>query len=72
MALASMQKVMVVAHRSQATALLGVLQDAGIVQILDAERAMVTKEWPELIVERKRHRSVAETMDRISKAIDFL
>ncbi|RKY12690.1 MAG: hypothetical protein DRP52_04420 [Planctomycetota bacterium] len=72
MALASMQKVMVVAHRSQATALLGVLQDAGIVQILDAERAMVTKEWPELIVERKRHRSVAETMDRISKAINFL
>ena len=72
MAIASMQKVMIVAHRSQATELLGVLQDAGLVQILDAERAMVTKEWPELIVESKRHRSIAETTDRLSKAIDFL
>lgn len=72
MAIASMQKVMIVAHRSQATELLAVLQDAGLVQILDAERARVTKEWPELIVESKRHRSVAETTDRLSKAIDFL
>jgi V/A-type H+-transporting ATPase subunit I len=72
MALAAMQKVMIVAHRSQATELLGVLQDAGLVQILDAERAMVTKEWPELVVESKRHRSIAETTDRLSKAIDFL
>ena len=72
MALASMQKVMIVAHRGQATELLGALQDAGLVQILDAERAMVTKEWPELIVESKRHRSIAETTDRLSKAIDFL
>ncbi len=72
MALASMQKVMIVAHRSQATELLGVLQDAGLVQILDAERAMVTKEWPELVVESKRHRSIAETTDRLGKAIDFL
>ncbi len=72
MALASMQKVMIVAHRSQATELLGSLQDAGLVQILDAERARVTKEWPELVVESKRHRSVAETTDRLGKAIDFL
>ena len=48
MAVSPMQKVIVVPHQSQATELLGVLQDAGIVQILDAERAMVTKEWPEL------------------------
>ncbi|MEN8127929.1 MAG: V-type ATP synthase subunit I [Planctomycetota bacterium] len=72
MAIASMQKVMIVAHRSQAAELLGALQDAGIVQILDAERAMVTKEWPELMVESKRHRSLEETIDRLSDAIDFL
>jgi len=72
MAISPMQKVMIVAHRSQATELLDVLQDAGLVQILDAERAMVTKEWPELIVESKRHRSIVETTDRLSKAIDFL
>jgi len=67
-----MQKVMIVAHRSQAAELLETLQGAGLIQILDAERAMVTKEWPELIVESKRHRSIEETSDRLDKAIDFL
>lgn len=72
MAIASMQKVMIVAHRSQAVKLLQTLQEAGIVQILDAERAMVSKEWPELMVESRRHRSLEETLDRLSAAIDFL
>lgn len=72
MAIASMQKVMIVAHRSQAVDLLQALQDAGIVQVLDAERAMVTKEWPELMVESRRHRSLEETLDRLGAAIDFL
>lgn len=72
MAIASMQKVMVVAHRSQAGDLLAALQEAGIVQILDAERAMVSKEWPELMVETKRRRDIAESIDRLGKAVDFL
>ena len=72
MAIASMQKVMIVAHRSQAVGLLQTLQEAGIVQILDAERAMVTKEWPELMVESRRHRSLEETIDRLSAVIDFI
>jgi vacuolar-type H+-ATPase subunit I/STV1 len=72
MAIASMQKVMIVAHRSQAVELLQVLQDAALVQILDAERAMVTKEWPELMVESKRHRSLEETIDRLENTLDFL
>jgi V/A-type H+-transporting ATPase subunit I len=72
MAIASMQKVMIVAHRSQAVTLLQTLQEAGIVQILDAERAMVTKEWPELMVESRRHRSLEETIDRLNAAIGFL
>jgi len=72
MAIASMQKVMIVAHRSQAVELLQSLQEAGIVQILDAERAMVTKEWPELVVESKRHRSLEETIDRLDDALDFI
>ena len=42
MSIASMQKVMVVAHRSQAVNLLQTLQEAGIIQVLDAERARVT------------------------------
>ncbi len=72
MAVASMQKVMIVVHRSQVSDLLQSLQDAGIVQILDAERALVTIEWPELMVETRRHRELEESIDRLAKAIDFL
>ena len=72
MAIASMQKVMIVAHRSQAAELLSALQDSGLVQVLDAERAMVSKEWPELMVEPRRHRDVEESIDRLEKAIQFL
>ena len=72
MAIASMQKVMIVAHQSQVSGLLGALQDAGIVQILDAERAMVTKEWPELHCEFKRPRDVEEKVERLRRAIMFL
>ncbi|MHC5159549.1 MAG: V-type ATP synthase subunit I [Planctomycetota bacterium] len=67
-----MQKVMIVAHRSQTVDLLQALQKSGIVQVLDAERAMVTKEWPELMVESKRHRSLEEIIDRLGSALDFI
>ena len=67
-----MQKVMIVAHRSQTVDLLQALQESGIVQVLDAERAMVTKEWPELMVESKRHRSLEGTIDRLGSALDFI
>ena len=72
MAIASMQKVMIVVHRSQVSELLQTLQDAGIVQILDAERALVTIEWPELEVEPRRHRDLEDSIDRLAKAIVFL
>jgi V/A-type H+/Na+-transporting ATPase subunit I len=72
MAIASMQKVMIVAHRSQATDLLEALQDAGVVQVLDAERAMVTKEWPELEIEPHRHRDLEESISRLNRAVAFL
>jgi V/A-type H+-transporting ATPase subunit I len=72
MAIAPMEKVMIVAHRSQASELLAALQEAGIVQILDAERAMVSKEWPELMVEGKRRREIGESIERLSRAVDFL
>lgn len=72
MAIAPMQKVMIVAHRSQVGELLQSLQQAGLVQILDAERAMVTKEWPELMVESKRHRGLEETIDRLGDALAYI
>lgn len=67
-----MQKVMIAAHRSQAGQLISALQDAGIVQILDAERAMVSKEWPELEMEIKRPREMEELVGRLDKAVVFL
>ena len=63
---------MIVVHRSQVSDLLRALQDAGIVQILDAERALVTIEWPELMVEARRHRELEESIGRLAKAIGFL
>ncbi len=72
MAIAPMQKVMIMAHRSQVEPLLEALQQAGTVQVLDAERAMVTKEWPELQSDFKRPRDLEEKVERLGRAIAFL
>jgi V/A-type H+-transporting ATPase subunit I len=67
-----MQKLMIIAHRSQAGQVVSALQDAGIVQILDAERAMISKEWPELETEFKRPKEMEELVGRLDKAVAFL
>jgi len=67
-----MQKVIIVTHRSESEALLDAMQQAGTVQVLDAERAMVTKEWPELQSEFKRPRDLEEIVERLAGAIAFL
>ncbi|MHC4551707.1 MAG: V-type ATP synthase subunit I [Planctomycetota bacterium] len=72
MAIASMQKVVIVAHRSQTVELLEALQTSGLVQILDSDRAMVSKEWPELMVEGKRHRDIEDSLDRLKAALGFI
>lgn len=72
MAISAMQKVIILAHRPQAGNLLAALQDAGIVEFLDAEKAFITKEWPELIFEGKKPRQFAELMDRLQRAITLL
>ncbi|MBN1125204.1 MAG: V-type ATP synthase subunit I [Sedimentisphaerales bacterium] len=72
MAIAKMTKVMIAAHRSQAVELLEALQAAGIVELLDAERAMISKEWPELQIEGRRPRDLEETNHRLEKAVAFL
>jgi V/A-type H+-transporting ATPase subunit I len=72
MAIAPMQKVMIAAHRSQAGQIISALQDAGIIEILNAERALVSKEWPELEMDTKRPRDTEELVARLDKAIAFL
>ena len=72
MAIARMTKIMIVSHRSEAAELLEALQQEGIVEVLDAERSMVSKEWPELQVEVKRPRDIEEMVGRLAKCIAFL
>ncbi len=72
MAVAKMTKVMIVAHRSEVSELLKQVQQTGLMQVLDAERAMVTKEWPELNVDVPRQRDIEDTIAKLDSAIDFL
>ncbi|RKY06371.1 MAG: hypothetical protein DRP66_08935 [Planctomycetota bacterium] len=72
MAIAQMTKVMIASHRSEAARVLEALQQAGIVQVLDAERAMVSKDWPELHVEARRPKDLEDMVLRLDKAIVFL
>ncbi|NLH15083.1 MAG: V-type ATP synthase subunit I [Phycisphaerae bacterium] len=72
MAICRMTKVMIVSHRNEAAALLAALQQEGIVEILDAARARITKEWPQLRVESRRPKDLEEQVARLEKAIGFL
>ncbi len=72
MAIAAMTKVMVVSHRTEAAELLEAIQHAGVLQVLDAERAMVSKEWPELVTAAKRPKDIEEQVSRLDKSIEFL
>jgi len=72
MAISQMAKIMIVSHRSQARELLEALQSSGLCQILNAEQAMITKEWPELIIAADRVRETEELLDRLSKSAVFL
>ena len=48
MAIVQMAKVMIVTHRSQASDLLEALQREGICQILNADEAAVSRDFPDL------------------------
>jgi len=72
MALSQMSKVMIATHRSEAKEVLEALQRAGIMQVLDAERAMVSKDWPELGVDMQRPKDLEDMVGRLNKSIAFL
>lgn len=72
MAISKMTKILIVSHRSESDRMLETLQDEGLVHLLDAERAMVSKEWPELHSEGVRPRDLEDMVARLDKAIDFL
>jgi V/A-type H+-transporting ATPase subunit I len=72
MAIAQMEKVIIVTHRSQASELLEALQREGICHILNAEEAMVSKDAPELITEAERPKDIENILSRLTKCIEFL
>ncbi|MHC4863745.1 MAG: V-type ATP synthase subunit I [Planctomycetota bacterium] len=63
---------MIVTHRSQASELLESLQREGICQILNADEAAVSKDYPELSNASERPRDVEELLARLTKCIEFL
>ena len=72
MAISQMAKVIIVTHHTEAAELLEVLQRDGICQILNAEEAMVSKDWPELGTGAKRPRDIEELLVQLTKNIAFL
>ena len=72
MAISQMAKVIIVTHHTEAAELLEVLQRDGICQILNAEEAMVSKDWPELGTGAERPRDIEELLVRLTKSIAFL
>jgi V/A-type H+-transporting ATPase subunit I len=72
MAIAQMAKVIIVSHRTQASELLEALQHEGICQILDAQEAMVSRDWPEPTTGAERPVKTEELLNRLAKSIAFL
>jgi vacuolar-type H+-ATPase subunit I/STV1 len=72
MAITQMAKIIIVSHRTQSSELLDVLQREGICQILNAEEAMVSKDWPELGTGAERPRDIETLVNRLEKNIVFL
>jgi len=72
MAIAKMTKVLIVSHRSEAAELLEQIQQSSVLEVLDAARTAVSKQWPELIVEAKKPKDIEELAGRLEKSVKFL
>jgi len=72
MAVVRMMKILIATYRGEAGELLEALQQAGTVQVLDAERAMVSKDWPELQIDIERPKDLEERVGRLDKCLTFL
>jgi len=72
MAISKMAKVLVVCHRSEASELLEAVQRAGIVEILDADRGVISKQSEDVQAGGGRPRDLEETHSRLERAVKFL
>jgi len=67
-----MAKVMIVSHRSQASELLEALQSEGLCHILNAEQAVVSRDFPDLAALAERPKDIEGLLNRIQKSVAFL
>jgi len=72
MAIAPMAKVVIVTHNTQARELLEALQSEGTCQILNAEEAMVSRDWPDLATTVERPKHLEQLLNRVEKSVAFL
>ncbi len=72
MAIAQMAKVIIVSHRSQASELLEALQHEGICHILNADEAILSRDFPELGTLAERPKDIEGLLNRLEKSITFL
>ncbi|MHC4536503.1 MAG: V-type ATP synthase subunit I [Planctomycetota bacterium] len=72
MAIAKMAKILIASHRTQASELLEELQRRGICHILNAEEAILSRDFPELNASSERPRDIETLVNRLEKSIAFL
>ncbi len=67
-----MAKIIIASHRTQASELLEELQRGGICHILNAEEAILSRDFPELSASAERPRDLETLVIRLEKSIAFL
>ena len=72
MAIAKMAKIIIASHRTQASELLEELQRGGICHILNAEEAILSRDFPELSASAERPKDIETLVNRLEKSIAFL
>jgi len=72
MAIAQMAKIIIVSHSSQASELLEALQREGICHILNADEAIVSRDFPDIGASAERPKDIEGMLSRLEKSIAFL
>jgi V/A-type H+-transporting ATPase subunit I len=72
MAIARMAKIIIVSHRSQASELLEALQREGIYHILNADEAIVSRDYPDIAASAERPKDIEGILGQLKKSITFL
>ncbi len=71
MAIAQMAKIIIVSHSSQASELLEALQREGICHILNADEAIVSRDFPDIGASSERPKDIEGMLSRLQKSITF-